>query len=66
MNVKTRVLLIGGVLGALLGVLAGWLYFNSVPVQTDEEGKEHVPAPSAGDALKLSLGVLGVLRSISG
>ncbi len=66
MNAKMRVLLIGGALGALVGVLAGWLYFNSTPVVVDETGIEHVEAPSAGDALKLTLGLLGVMRLLTG
>lgn len=66
MNAKTRALLLGGLVGAAVGALAGWLYYNSAPVEVDEEGQEHIPPPSAGDTLKLSLGVLGVLRSLSG
>ena len=66
MNVKTRVLLTGGVIGMLLGTLAGWLYLNSTAIEVDEEGVEHIAPPHAGEALKMGLGVLGVLRQISG
>ncbi len=66
MNVKTRVLLTGGVIGMLIGILAGWLYLNSAAIEVDEEGVEHIAPPPAGDALKMGLGVLGVLRQLSG
>ncbi|HQE92014.1 MAG TPA: hypothetical protein PLH19_04910 [Anaerolineae bacterium] len=65
MNYRTRTLLIGGVMGALAGVLAGWLYFNS-NVKVDEAGKEQLSVPSAGDALKFGLSFIGLLRLITG
>lgn len=65
MNYRTRTLLIGGLIGALIGTLAGFLYFNS-NVKVNEAGEEQLPAPSAGDALKLGLSLLGVLRLITG
>ena len=65
MNYRTRTLLIGGVIGTLAGVLAGLLYFNS-NMKVDEAGKEQLPVPSAGDALKLGLSLLGLLRLITG
>ena len=65
MNTKTRTLLIGGGIGVLVGVLAGLLYFNS-NVKVDESGKEQLPAPTPGDALKLGLSLLGLLRLITG
>lgn len=66
MNLRTRVMIIGGVAGALLGVSAAYVYLRSVPMQVDEEGRNRLPAVRPGDAIKLSLGVLGVLRLISG
>ncbi len=65
MNYRTRTLLIGGLIGALIGALAGYLYFNS-NVKVNETGEEQLPAPSAGDTLKLGLSLLGVLRLITG
>jgi len=64
-NYRTRTLLIGSLIGALIGALAGFLYFNS-NVKVNEAGEEQLPAPSAGDALKLGLSLLGVLRLITG
>jgi len=65
MNCRTRTLLIGSVIGALVGALAGFLYFNS-NVKVDEAGEEQLPVPSAGDALKLGLSLIGLLRLITG
>jgi hypothetical protein len=61
---RTRALLIGGALGALLGAVAGWIYYNS-NVEVDNEGAENLVAPSPGTAVKLGLGLLGVLRLIA-
>jgi hypothetical protein len=66
MNLKTRVMITGGVLGVLLGVGAALLYLRSVPLEKDEEGKERLPAIQPGKALAVSLGVLTVLKQIAG
>jgi len=66
MNLRTRVMIIGGVVGALLGVGAAYLYLRSVPTEVDEEGQERLPSVPPGDAIKLSLGVLTVLKQITG
>lgn len=65
MNARTRTLLIGGAIGAAIGVFAGYLYFNS-NVEVDEEGTAHLPAPTAGEGLKFGLSLLGLLRLITG
>ena len=66
MNVKTRVMIIGGVLGALLGVGAAYVYLRSVPIEEDEEGRQRLPSVQPGKALAVSLGVLTVLKQIAG
>jgi hypothetical protein len=66
MNLRTRVMVIGGVLGALVGVLAAHLYLRSAAAMPGEEGEAELPAVQPGDAIKLSLGILGVLRLITG
>ncbi|MFP4344502.1 MAG: hypothetical protein ACLFU8_07410 [Anaerolineales bacterium] len=65
MNAKTKTMLIGGVLGAAFGIVGGMLYYNSAVIPADDKGIEHVETPSAGDALKLGLSLLGILRSLS-
>ncbi|MDF1514406.1 MAG: hypothetical protein P1S60_11410 [Anaerolineae bacterium] len=64
MNSKTKSLLFGGLIGALIGAVAGWLYYNS-NVEVSEEGAEQLDAPSPLNALKLGLVMLGVLRQIA-
>jgi hypothetical protein len=66
MNLRTRVMIIGGVVGALLGVSAAHLYMRSVPTEVDEEGRERLPTIQPGKALAVSLGVLTVLKQITG
>ncbi len=66
MNLRTRVLLLGGIIGALLGVAAAYLYLRSAPIQVDESGKERLPAIPPGEALRVGLGVLTAIRQIVG
>lgn len=66
MNLRTRIMIIGGVVGALLGVSAAQLYLRSTTVEVDEEGRERLPAIQPGKALAVSLGVLTVLKQITG
>lgn len=65
MNLKKRVMITGGILGAVLGVGAALLYLRSVPIEQDEEGKERLPAIQPAKALAVSLGVLTVLKQIT-
>jgi hypothetical protein len=59
-------MIIGGVLGALLGVGAAQLYLRSTPIEVNEEGQERLPAVQPGRALAVGLGVLTVLKQITG
>jgi hypothetical protein len=66
MNLRTRLVIVGGVLGGLLGVGAAYLYMRSVSIEVDEEGRERLPAVQPGKALAVGLGVLTVLKQITG
>jgi hypothetical protein len=66
MNLRTRIMVVGGVLGALLGVSAAYLYMRSVPMEVDEEGREQLPTVQPGKALAVGLSVLTVLKQIIG
>ena len=64
MNTKTRVLLIGGLVGAALGALSGWIYYNQ-NAMVDKEGVEHVETPRAGEIVKFAVALLGAMRLIA-
>lgn len=66
MNLRTRVMIIGGVLGALVGVGAAYLYLQSTPVEVDEEGEEQLPSVQPGRAITASLGILTAVKQIVG
>lgn len=66
MNLRMRVLIAGGVIGALLGVGAAYLYLRAAPLEVDAEGKEKLPAIQPGKALSVGLGVLTAIRQIVG
>jgi hypothetical protein len=59
-------MIIGGVLGALLGVGAAYLYLQSTPVEVDEGGQERLPAVQPGKAITASLGILTTVKQIVG
>ena len=66
MNLRTRIMIIGGALGALLGVGAAYLYLQSTPVEVDEEGQERLPALQPGKVITASLGILTTVKQIVG
>ena len=66
MNLRTRILIAGGITGALVGVAAAYLFLRSTPVEVDPEGRESLPSIQPGRALSLGLGVMTVLKQITG
>ncbi len=64
MNLRTRVLIVGGIIGAALGVAGGLLYWNS-NLTVDAKGEEQLEMPTPSSALQLGLGVITVLRQIT-
>lgn len=59
MDWKTRTLLIGAVAGLLTGLAGGYILIQRA------EAMNHTPKISAGDGVKMGLGVLGLLRLVS-
>jgi hypothetical protein len=53
-----KVLLIGGVIGAVVGLLSEYLYIQSI-----EEGEQ--PEISAGKGLRIGLLLLGLVRNVA-
>ena len=66
MKMRSRVMVFGGMIGALIGVSAAYLFIKSNPPKEDEEGNERLPAVQPAKALAIGLAVLGVLKQISG
>lgn len=58
-KLKTTTLLIGAVVGALAGVIGAYILLQRADQKT---GK---PQLTAGDGVKVGLGVLGLLRMVS-
>jgi hypothetical protein len=59
MNWKTKTLLIGTTVGAVTGLIA------AVIIMQRAEKNETTPKLTAGDGVKVGLGVLGVLRLLA-
>jgi hypothetical protein len=59
-NWQAKVLITGGVLGAVLGVLTSWLL-----VRTSRETRGGPPAISTGDAIKVGITTIGLVRAIA-
>lgn len=66
MNLQTRIMITGGIVGALLGVGAAYLYLRSAPIEVDREGRERLPSVQPGKALTVGLSLLTVLKHITG
>lgn len=58
-NWKTKTIVIGGIIGAVAGIVAALLL-----IQRAEETQQ-VPRLTAGDGVKVGVGVVGLLRLIS-
>ncbi len=58
-NWKTKTIIIGGLIGAAAGIIAALLL-----IQRAEETQQ-VPRLTAGDGVKVGVGVIGLLRLIS-
>ncbi len=63
-NPRMQALVVGGLIGALVGIAGGWIYYNT-NVKPGDEGGEQLAAPTPGTALKLGLSILGFLRLIA-
>lgn len=59
-NWRTKTLIIGGVIGALIGVSAAYLL-----ARTAEESGGGPPKITTGDAIKSAIGVVGLVRGIA-
>ena len=68
MKLEQKLLLAGGIAGALIGVAAAFLYIkaNESQIAAAEEGEEEaINKVSPGEAMTVGLSLLGLLRQIS-
>lgn len=59
-NWEMRVLVSGGILGAIVGLVTSWLL-----IRTSREVRGGPPAISTGDAIKVGVTAIGLVRSIA-
>ena len=64
MSLRTRVTVIGGLVGAVVGVVAAQLYLRSAQGDVDEPGEASLPSFEPRDLIKLTLSVLGTLKLV--
>jgi hypothetical protein len=66
MNPKQESILIGAIIGAGLGALAGYLFTRDLDESGEEESLAVVArSVHAGDVIKLIIAIMGVLRGVS-
>lgn len=61
MKGRARVMLVGGLSGALVGLIGAWLYLRTV--QSNRRSDPALPTPA--ELIKLGLSVVGVLRQVT-
>jgi hypothetical protein len=62
-NWRSRVLAVGGLVGAILGVLSAFLYLRSVQ---ETHGDEPPPTPpQTGDAVRLGMALMSIVRTVA-
>lgn len=59
-NWQTKVLVTGGAIGAVLGLMTSWLL-----IRTARETRGGPPAISTGDAIKVGITTIGLVRAIA-
>jgi uncharacterized membrane protein len=67
MNAKQKSMIIGGILGAVLGAVGGYLFTRGLEMPREEEEPQALSLRSIppGEMVKLVIAIMGVLRGIS-
>ena len=66
MNWKTRVILIGGAVGLLVGLASAMLYIFTVQNEQGDEKEIVLPKLAPGDIMPIMITGVGLLRTIAG
>ncbi len=64
MDKRAQVMIIGGVLGGLIGLVAAQVYVRSLAQGTGEDAGLARASVEPGDLIKLTLSVLGLLKMV--
>jgi hypothetical protein len=68
MNPRQKSMIIGGALGALLGVLGGYLFTRGLEMPREEEEEPQrlsLRSVPPGELVKFFIAILGVLRGVA-
>lgn len=60
---RARVLMIGGAVGTVLGIVSAIMYLRAYDEAHADDAAP--PTPEAGDAVKLGVALLGIIRTIT-
>ncbi len=66
MNWKTRVLLVGGFLGVLVGIISGFLYIRTIQSEQGDREDVILPEVTPKDALPILVTAVGLVRTVAG
>jgi len=61
MSIRSRALLIGGLGGALVGLIGAWFYLRSA----QSDGRSDGAWPPPAKLMRLSLSIVGIVRQIA-
>ncbi len=67
MEGRTKVLIVGGAIGAILGVAGAWIFLNRPSDDEEGTGKKRLAPASIGwkDLIQVGLAVLTLMRQIA-
>ncbi len=67
MNPRQKSVIIGGIVGAVLGALGGYLFTRGLDLPREEEEESGLSLRSVppGEMVKLVISIMGVLRGIA-
>ena len=66
MNWKTKVTVVGGVLGLVVGLASAMLYIHTVQNEQGDRDRVTLPRVNTTDAIPILITVIGLARTIAG
>ena len=67
MNSRQKSMVIGGILGAVIGVLGGYLFTRGLDIPAEEAPPQKLSLRSIppGEMVRLAISIMGVLRGVA-